>query len=200
MIIGITGGSGSGKTRFSNSLAEALAIENCLLISQDDYYLDNSHIPPEERKKINFDHPSKIDFELLVEHLQLLKKGNSVNSPVYSFITCERGPETTPVNAKPVIILEGIFILFHPVLRDLLDIKIFLEASADDRLKRISARDMRERGRTHEEVCERFYNVVEPMHRKFVDPLRVYADLDLDHIETEACVQEVLWFLNQEET
>ncbi len=198
MIIGVSGGSGSGKTRFSNFLAEALSAENCLLISHDHYYLDNSHIPIEERKLINFDHPSRIDFDLLVEHLKLLKQGKSVMTPVYSFITCTRNEETVQINSKPVIILEGIFILHNQALRELLDVKIFLEASADERLKRISLRDQTERGRTHEEVSERFNNVVEPMHRKYVDPLRTYADLDLEHIETEACVQEVLWFLNQE--
>src|SRR5664279_3642679 len=198
MIIGITGGSGSGKTRFSYSLAEALSVENCLLISHDHYYFDNSHIPIEERKFINFDHPSRIDFDLLVNHLKLLKQGKSVMTPVYSFITCTRSDETIQINSRPVIILEVIFLFYNQALRELLDVKIFLEASADERLKRISLRDQTERGRTHEEVCERFKNVVEPMNRKFVEPLRTYADLDLEHIETEACVQEVLWFLNHE--
>ena len=198
MIIGISGGSGSGKTRFSNSLAEALSPENCLLISQDDYYVDNSHIPLEERKHLNFDHPSRIDFELLIDHLKNLKKGSPVMTPIYSFITCERSSESIEIHSKPIIILEGIFILHNQALRDLMDVKVFLEASSDERLSRISIRDQTERGRTHEEVCDRFYNVVEPMHRKFIDPLRIYADIDLEHIETEACVQEVLWFLNQE--
>jgi uridine kinase len=198
MIIGITGGSGSGKTWFSNSLAEALSPDNCLLISQDNYYLDNSHIPPEERKNINFDHPSRIDYDLLVTNLKGLKEGKSVYSPSYSFITCERSSELVEVSSKPVIILEGIFILHHPALRDLLDVKVFLEASTDVRLNRICSRDQSERGRTHEEVCERFYSVVEPMHRRYVDPLRIYADIDLEHIETDACVQEVLWFLNHD--
>jgi uridine kinase len=198
MIIGISGGSGSGKTWFSNSLAEAITPDNCLLISQDNYYLDNSHIPPEERKNINFDHPSRIDYDLLVNHLQQLREGKPVNMPVYSFLSCERARETVKISARPVIILEGLFIFHNQPVRDLLDVKVFLEASADVRLKRICNRDQSERGRTYEEVCERFYNVVEPMHRKFVDPLRIFADLDLEHIETEACVQEVLWFMNQE--
>jgi uridine kinase len=198
MIVGISGGSGSGKTTFSNSLAKALSPENCLQISQDSYYLDNSHIPLAERQNINFDHPSKIDFDLLGEHLNQLKLGNPVMRPVYSFLTCQRSIEEVKLEARPVIIVEGIFIFYNKRLRELFDIKVFLEASADDRLKRISDRDRAERGRTHDQVCERFYNVVEPMHRKFVAPLRIFADIDLEHTHTDACVEEVLWFLNHE--
>jgi uridine kinase len=198
MIVGISGGSGSGKTTFSNSLAIALSPENCVQISQDSYYMDNSHIPFEERQNINFDHPSKIDFDLLLDHINQLKQGNPVMRPVYSFSTCLRSTENIKIEARPVIIVEGIFIFYNKSLRDLFDIKVFLEASTDDRLRRISERDRAERGRTHDQVCETFYNVVEPMHRKFVAPLRIFADIDLEHTHTDACVDEVLWFLNHE--
>ena len=198
MVVGISGGSGSGKTTFSISLAQALSPDICLLISQDSYYLDNSHIPFEERKYINFDHPSAIDFDLLVEQINALKHGQDVMSPTYSFLTCLRSNEKKYTEAKPIIILEGIFIFYNKILRELLDVKVFLSASADERLNRISPRDQAERGRTHEQVCERFYNVVEPMHRQFVEPLRIYADIDIGHVHTDACVQEVLWFINEQ--
>ena len=198
MLVGITGGSGSGKTSFSNSLAKALDSEECLIISQDSYYRDNSNIPPQERKYINFDHPNSIDFDLLVEQLQALKHGQDVMLPIYSFITCLRENERLHVEARPVIILEGMYIFYNKILRDLLDVKVFLSASSDLRLNRISPRDQAERGRSHQEVCERFYNVVEPMHRQFIEPMRIFADVALEHIDTDACIEEVLWFINQE--
>ena len=198
MIVGVSGGSGSGKTTFSISLANALSPDICLLISQDSYYLDNSHVPFEERKYINFDHPSTLDFDLLAEHINDLKHGKDIMSPTYSFLTCLRNNEKMHTEAKPIIILEGIFILYNKILRDLLDVKVFLSASADLRLSRISPRDQAERGRTHEQVRERFYSMVEPMHREFIEPLRIYADIDIEHVHTDACVQEVLWFINQE--
>jgi uridine kinase len=197
MLVGISGGSGSGKTTFSSSLARALSPDNCLLISQDSYYLDNSHVPFEERKFVNFDHPSAIDFDLLAEHIKSLKHGEDIMRPNYSFLTCQRSDEKTHIEARPIIILDGIFIFYNKIVRDLLDVKIFLSASADQRLNRISPRDQTERGRTHEQVCERFYNVVEPMHRQFVEPLRIYADIDIEHVHTQTCVDEVLWFINQ---
>jgi uridine kinase len=200
MVIGISGGSGSGKTTFSISLAQALSPENCLLISQDAYYHDNSLIPFEERQYINFDHPSTIDFDLLVEQLKALKHGQDVMLPTYSFLTCERGNEKVYIEARPIIILEGIFIFYNKILRDLLDVKVFLSASADERLSRISPRDQAERGRSLEQVRERFYNVVDPMHRQFVEPLRIFADIDIEHVHTDACVEEVLWFMNQEQS
>jgi uridine kinase len=198
MVVGISGGSGSGKTTFSTSLAKALSPDDCLLISQDSYYLDNSHIPFEERKYINFDHPSTVDFDLLVDQIKALKHGQDVMRPSYSFMTCQRSNEKVYIEARPIIILEGIFIFYNKILRDLLDVKVFLSASADERLNRISPRDQAERGRTHEQVYERFYNVVDPMHRQFVEPLRIFADIDLEHVHTQTCVDEVLWFINQQ--
>lgn len=198
MVVGISGGSGSGKTTFSISLAEAFSAENCLLVSQDAYYCDNSHVPLEERQYINFDHPSTIDFDLLIEQISALKHGQDIMAPSYSFLTCERSNEKTHLEARPIIILEGIFIFYNKILRDLLDVKVFLSASADERLSRISPRDQAERGRTYEEVCKRFYNVVDPMHRQFVEPLRIFADIDIEHVHTDACVEEVLWFINQQ--
>lgn len=141
-----------------------------------------------------------IDFDLLVEQINALKHGEDIMAPTYSFLTCQRNSEKLHIEALPIIILEGIFIFYNRILRDLLDVKVFLSSSADERLSRISPRDQAERGRTHEQVCKRFYNVVDPMHREFVEPLRIFADIDIEHVHTDACVEEVLWFMNHEQS
>jgi len=179
VVIGIAGGSGSGKTTVVRKIIQSLPKESVAVLSQDSYYKDNSHIPLEERKKINFDHPDAIEFELLAQHIQALKDEETVYEPTYSYITCERQKKTNIVPPKKVIIVEGILILSQPVVRDLFDIKVFVSADDDDRLSRIIQRDTRERGRTVKNVLDRYEEVVKPMHLQFIAPSKRYADIIL---------------------
>lgn len=177
LIIGIAGGSGSGKTTVVKALTEQLK-EQVVVIPQDSYYKDSSHLPLEERQKVNFDHPDSIDFKLLTEHLKMLKEGKSIEQPVYSYITCSRSKtETITVNPAEVIILEGILIFNCLELRNQMDIKIFVDADDDDRLMRVMARDIIERGKTVETVIERYKKTVKPMYLQFIEPSKRYADI-----------------------
>lgn len=177
LIIGIAGGSGSGKTTVVKAITQQLK-ERVVVIPQDSYYKDSSHLPPEERQKVNFDHPSSIDFELLNQHLTDLKNGNSIEQPVYSYITCSRSKtETITVDPAEVIIIEGILIFTCTELRNQMDIKIFVDADDDDRLMRVMARDIIERGKTVESVIERYTKTVKPMYLQFIEPSKRYADI-----------------------
>ena len=177
LIIGIAGGSGSGKTTVVRALTEQLK-EKVVVISQDSYYKDSSHLPMEERQKVNFDHPDSIDFDLLIKHLKELKKGHSVEQPVYSYITCSRSAtETVTVHPAEVIIVEGILIFCCAELRKQMDIKIFVDADDDDRLMRVMARDILERGKTVETVIQRYSRTVKPMFLQFIEPSKRYADV-----------------------
>ena len=178
LIIGIAGGSGSGKTTVVKAITEQLH-ENVVVIPQDSYYKDNSHLPLEERLKLNFDHPESIDFELLIEHLQQLREGKSVEQPTYSYITCTRGEETVKVEPAQIIIIEGILIFTNCELRKLLDILVYVDADPDDRLVRVISRDIIERGKSVENVLERYEKTVKPMHLQFIEPTKRYADLIL---------------------
>ena len=178
LIIGIAGGSGSGKTTVVKAITEQLH-ENVVVIPQDSYYKDNSHLPLEERLKLNFDHPESIDFELLIEHLQQLREGKSVEQPTYSYITCTRGEETVKVEPAQIIIIEGILIFTNSELRKLLDILVYVDADPDDRLVRVISRDIIERGKSVENVLERYEKTVKPMHLQFIEPTKRYADLIL---------------------
>ncbi|MBN2667729.1 MAG: uridine kinase [Bacteroidales bacterium] len=177
IVIGIAGGSGSGKTTVVRKIIESLPPDSVAILSQDSYYKDNSHIPMEERKKINFDHPDAIEFELLAKHIKQLKKNQAVEEPTYSYITCERLEESRTVSPKKVIIVEGILILSQKILRDKFDIKVFVSADNDDRLSRIIQRDTVERGRTVEDVLQRYDAIVKPMHLEFIAPSMRYADI-----------------------
>lgn len=177
LVIGIAGGSGSGKTTVVNRIIERISKEKLAIIPQDSYYYDSSHIPIEDRKKINFDHPNAIEFSLLTEHLMMLKQGKSIEQPVYSYLTCTRGEHTVHVEPKDVIIVEGILVLTDPQLRELMDIKVFVDADSDDRLARIIMRDMVERGRTAETALSHYANTVKPMHLQFIEPSKRFADL-----------------------
>lgn len=177
LIIGIAGGTGSGKTTVVRKIVEKLPKGEVGVLSQDSYYKDNSNLPLEERQKINFDHPSAIEFEFLVEHIKQLKKGNPVQEPIYSYLTCTRSESTKKIYPKEVIIVEGILILTHQELRNLFDLKIFVFADDDDRLGRVLKRDIVERGRTVEKVLERYEKSVKPMHNQFIEPSKKYADL-----------------------
>lgn len=144
---------------------------------QDSYYKDSSHIPPEERSKINFDEPNAIEWSLLVDQLKQLKEGKTIQMPTYSYLTCTRQAETVEISPADVVIVEGILVLTDPVLRDMLDIKVFVDADPDDRLIRVIARDCIERGRTPEIVINRYQDVLKPMHCQYIEPSKRYADL-----------------------
>lgn len=177
LIIGIAGGTGSGKTTVVNKIINSLPSGEVAVLPQDSYYKDSSHIPPSERSKINFDEPAAIEWTLLVKHLRELKEGKTIQMPTYSYLTCTRQAETVEVKPLDVVIVEGILVLCDPVLREMLDIKVFVDADADDRLIRVIARDCIERGRTPEMVISRYQDVLKPMHCQYIEPSKRYADL-----------------------
>lgn len=177
LVIGIAGGTGSGKTTVVKKIMGSLSANEVALVTQDSYYKDSGHLPLEERQKINFDHPDAIEFELLTDHVAKLKAGIPVEEPIYSYLTCTRDTKTNTIEPRKVIIVEGILILSHPKLRDLFDIKVFVSADADDRLIRVINRDIIERGRTVDVVLERYHQSVKPMHLQFIEPTKRYADL-----------------------
>ena len=177
LIIGIAGGSGSGKTTVVNKIIKSLPKDSVAVISQDAYYRDSKHLSVEDRKKINFDHPSSIEFSLLVDHIDQLKEGKTIGMPIYSYLTCTRADETIPVEPKKVIIVEGILILTNPRLRKRLDIRVYVDADSDDRLMRIIWRDIEERGRSFKEVLDHYEKFVRPMHLLFIEPNKRYADI-----------------------
>lgn len=177
LIIGIAGGTGCGKTTVVNQIMNEFPKEEVGLISQDSYYNDLSHLTIEERKKTNFDHPSAIDFDLLVEHLELLKSGKSIEQPVYSFMECNRTKETVATHPRKVVLVEGILILTNPKIRDMFDIKIYVHADSDERLIRRLKRDTAERGWSLDETLDCYQNTLKPMHDQFIEPTKEYADI-----------------------
>lgn len=176
-IIGIAGGTGSGKTTVVKEIVDSLPAASVAVIPQDSYYNDSSHVPVEERQNINFDHPDAFDWDLLVEQIKMLRDGKAIDQPTYSYLTCTRQPEIVHVEPKEVIIIEGIMALVSPELRNLMDLKIFVDADADDRLIRLIRRDVVERGRTAEAVISRYERVVKAMHEQFIEPTKKYADI-----------------------
>jgi uridine kinase len=177
LIIGIAGGTGCGKTTVVNTILNELKEGEVGVLSQDSYYKDTSHLNYDERIKINFDHPRSIDFKLLETHLKELKKGNSIDQPVYSFVKHNRTGDTISTKPRKVMIVEGILILSHPEIRELFDIKIFVHADSDERLIRRLKRDISERGRDLEEVLNRYQTTLKPMHQQFIEPMKEYADI-----------------------
>ncbi|MCE5346405.1 MAG: uridine kinase [Bacteroidales bacterium] len=177
LIVGIAGGTGSGKTTVVNKVMDVFPNGEVIVIPQDSYYRDNSNIPIEERQKINFDHPDSVEFPLLIEHLKQLKKGEPVEMPVYSYLTCLRAKETITVKPARVVLVEGILILTDIRLRNMFDIKVFVDADADDRLGRVITRDIVERGRSVLKVLERYNDTVKPSHLQFIEPSKRYADI-----------------------
>lgn len=177
LIVGIAGGTGSGKTTVVRKVMEKLHREQVIVIPQDAYYKDNGHIPLEERQKINFDHPDSLEFTLLIEQLQRLKEGHTIEMPIYSYLTCLRSKETITVNPARVVLVEGIMILCDSRLREMFDIKVFVDADADDRLGRVIQRDIVERGRSVMMVLERYHETVKPSHLQFIEPTKRYADI-----------------------
>ncbi len=176
-IIGIAGGTGSGKTTVVRKIVESLPGSQVAVIPQDSYYNDNTGISMEERRKINFDHPNAFDWKLLIEQINDLREGRAIEQPTYSYIESNRLPETVHIEPCEVIIIEGIMALLRKELRDLMDLKIFVDADPDDRLIRVISRDMAERGRTAQMVMDRYIDVLKPMHLEFIEPTKRYADL-----------------------
>ena len=177
LIIGIAGGTGSGKTTVVQQIMNELPQAEVGIISQDSYYKENHGLSFDERALIIFDHPRAIDFELLVTHLKELKEGNNINQPVYSFVTHNRTDDTVFTHPRKVMIVEGILILANPELRELFDVKIYVHADSDERLIRRMRRDIAERGRDMHEVINRYQTTLKPMHEQFIEPTKAFADI-----------------------
>jgi len=177
LVIGIAGGSGSGKTTVVKEIVKRLPKNSVSVLYLDSYYKDNGHLSQEEKLKINFDHPSSFEFNLLIRHIDDLKNGKPIQMPIYSYITCGRAKETIEINPHAVVIIEGILAFSNPRLRDKMDIKVFVDADSDDRLMRIIQRDIIERGRNVNQVLEHYTKFVKPMHLTFIEPTKRYADI-----------------------
>ncbi|MBP3757381.1 MAG: uridine kinase [Prevotella sp.] len=176
-IIGIAGGTGSGKTTVVKKIVQALPPHYVAVVPLDSYYNDTSDMTDEERRHINFDHPDAFDWKLLVKQIHQLRNGEAIEQPTYSYILSNRLPETVHVEPKPVIIIEGIMTLINKKLRDMMDLKIFVDTDSDERLIRNIQRDVVERGRTVDMVINRYLDVLKPMHEQFIEPTKKYADL-----------------------
>ena len=177
LIIGIAGGSGSGKTTVVKKIIESLPKDAVAIVTQDSYYYDKGDLPKEEKLKINFDHPNSIEWSLLSKHLHQLQQGKSVEMPIYSYVTCGRAKETQTVKPHKVIIVEGILIMTNPEVRKMLDIKLFVSTDSDERLMRIIRRDIQQRGRNYEDALTHYAKFVKPMHQQFIEPTKLYADV-----------------------
>jgi uridine kinase len=198
-IIGIAGGTGSGKTTVVRKLIERLPKGEVVVIPQDSYYNDSSHVPFEERQNINFDHPDAFEWPLLAKHIEMLKNGESIEQPIYDYITSSRQAETVHVDPREIIIVEGIMALHDPILRQQMDLKIFVDADADDRLIRVAQRDIVERGRTVEAVMDRYQKVLKPMHEQFIEPCKRHADVIIPQGgHNAAAINMLLKFVKQE--
>jgi uridine kinase len=177
LIIGIAGGTGSGKTTVVNQIMNELPADEVCVISQDSYYKATDELTYDERIKINFDHPRAIDFDLLIEHISQLKEGNIIEQPIYSFVTHNRTKDSIKTQPRKVIVVEGILIFNSEKLRNLFDIKVFVHADADERLIRRVRRDINERGRDIDEVLNRYQDTLKPMHQQFIEPTKNFADI-----------------------
>lgn len=177
MVIGISGGTGSGKTTVANKIVDSVGRERVVFLQQDAYYRDLGDMPPEIRHQINFDHPDALDNELLLNHLRALRNGEAIDQPVYDYATHARTTAKRHIEPRPVIIIEGILVLAIPELRALMDLKIFVDTDADIRCLRRLKRDLGERGRSAQSVLEQYEATVRPMHLQFVEPSKRYADI-----------------------
>lgn len=177
IIIGIAGGTGSGKTTVVTKIANSLPQKHITILPQDAYYKDNAHLTFDERKKINYDHPNSIDFDLMLQHINKLKNGESIEQPLYSYTTHSRSEDYKVVHPKEILIVEGILVFTNEELRELCDIKIFVHTDADERLMRRIKRDITERGRDINEVLTRYEKTLKPMHNQFIEPTMKYADM-----------------------
>lgn len=177
LIIGIAGGTGSGKTTVIRKILDTLPTDTVAVIPQDSYYNDQSHLPLDVRKKTNFDHPDAFEWPLLAHHIEELRQGHAIEQPTYSYLTCTRLPDTVHVEPHDVIIIEGIMALYDKRLRDLMDLKIFVDAEPDERLLRVIERDMAERGHPLEMLIGKYRHILKPMHDEFIEPTKQYADI-----------------------
>ncbi len=181
LIIGIAGGSGSGKTTIVNEIVKGLPKKSISIIPLDSYYKDNSHLSEQEKKLINFDHPSSFEFNLINEHIDLLKKNQSIEMPIYSYITCSRAKDTITIHPTDIIIVEGIMTFANETLRNKFDVKIFVDADVDDRLMRIIERDVVERGRNYKQAMQHYSLWVKTMHETYIEPTKKFADIIVPH-------------------
>lgn len=177
LIIGIAGGTGSGKTTVVRRIMDKCPVTHVTIIPQDNYYKDSSHVDIEQRKEINFDHPSAVEWSLLKTQIEELKSGKTVYMPTYSYHSCSRQEETITLTPTDIIIAEGILIFTQPEIRELFDIKVFVDADPDDRLIRVIERDIAERGRNINEVIDRYHKTVKPSHNQFIEPTKSFADI-----------------------
>ncbi len=177
IFIGVAGGSGSGKTTVAHNLVKAFKSEDAVLVEQDAYYTELNHLTIEEKAKVNFDHPNSIEFELLKEHLLKLSRGESIERPIYDFKTHSRKEETVSIHPSKIVIVEGILLFAVPEIRDLFDVKIFVDTDADEMLLRRIERDINERGRTFASIKNQYLNTVKPMYLEFCEPSKRYADV-----------------------
>jgi uridine kinase len=200
IVIGITGGSGSGKTTVVRKILHSFPGNEVAVISQDAYYKDSGHLSEETRKSINFDHPDAIEFDLLVAHMSDLKKGKAIQEPIYDYVTSSRKMETRLIEPRHIILVEGILLFTDVRVRDLCNIKVFVDADSDHRVIRIIERDMKERGRTAQDVIER-YHVVKSMHEQFIEPTKRFADIIIpqggeNHVAIDVLVSMIQQKLN----
>jgi uridine kinase len=202
VVIGVTGGSGSGKTSVTKAIYDSFKGHSILMLEQDYYYKDQSDLPFEERLKTNYDHPLAFDNDLLIEHIEKLLRFEPIEKPVYDYSIHTRSSEIIPVEPKDVIILEGILVLEDERLRNLMDIKLYVDTDADLRIIRRLTRDIKERGRTLDSVIDQYVNVVRPMHNQFIEPTKRYADIIIpegghNHVAVDLMVTKVQTILEQ---
>ncbi|MGB2483930.1 MAG: uridine kinase [Flavobacteriaceae bacterium] len=202
LIIGIYGGTGSGKTTIVNMIASHFSSNDIEIISQDSYYKDNSDISYEDRCKLNFDHPDAIDFNLLHKHLKNLRKGETVEQPIYDFKIHNRLKKTIQIKPKKILILEGILIMCHAEIRSIFDLKIFINANSKTRMERRIKRDIAERGRSRDEVLKRYIETLKPMHEKFIEPTKIYANYIIENqfdnkLNIDELLEKMKLYLNE---
>ncbi|MEH7887141.1 uridine kinase [Heyndrickxia sp. MSNUG] len=202
VVIGVAGGSGSGKTSVTKAIIDSFKGHSILMLEQDYYYKDQSHLPMEERLKTNYDHPLAFDNDLLIEHIEKLLRYEPIEKPVYDYAIHTRSSEIIDVEPKDVIILEGILILEDERLRDLMDMKLYVDTDADLRIIRRLLRDIKERGRSMDSVIEQYVNVVRPMHNQFIEPTKRYADIIIpegghNHVAIDLMVTKIQTILEQ---
>lgn len=202
LIIGIYGGTGSGKTTIVKMIASHFTSNDIEIISQDSYYKDNSDISYEDRCKLNFDHPDAIDFNLLHKHLINLRKGETVEQPIYDFKIHNRLKKTIQIKPKKILILEGILIMCHAEIRSIFDLKIFINANSKTRMERRIKRDIVERGRSRDEVLKRYIETLKPMHEKFIEPTKIYANYIIENqfnnkLNIDELLEKMKLYLNE---
>ena len=202
LIIGIYGGTGSGKTTIVNMIASHFSSNDIEIISQDSYYKDNSDISYEDRCKLNFDHPDAIDFNLLHKHIKNLRKGETVEQPIYDFKIHNRLKKTIQIKPKKILILEGILIMCHAEIRSIIDLKIFINANSKTRMERRIKRDIVERGRSRDEVLKRYIETLKPMHEKFIEPTKIYANYIIENqfnnkLNIDELLEKMKLYLNE---